>query len=661
MKYLLVVLIAGLFLNGTAAFAQEPQQPATPVEGAELDSLRKLEEAAHDTVIFTSKYIRYTNLGLLKDSTQTVPIDTTLNRFHNYNIMNQPERPTVNLGNLGVPYREMLFNPSKSIGFDPGFHSMDIYRLTQDSLRYYRARTPFTSLYYVNGTQAEQVFRVIHTQNIKPNWNVGADYFRVGARGIYRNQNADHLNAAVFTWYESPKKRYNILVNGLFNTLKAEENGSVLNDSIFTAPSTLGAQEETVRLNNTSDPVRQLWKQKGFFLKQFYYIGRIDSVFKDSASKILPTQRMSHSLSYSSDLYRFYKNDDDPYNVFPDVENDAALVIDSTKVRNLRNEFMYSFYLRGRSVSFIKNEVKLDVGLQHDLYRYEQMDENHKLSFQNITAKGNIGYRFSNRVNVNGDFQQIIQGRNAGDYLYDAKVQFMLSRSVGRIVLGAYAQNKSPEEIYERSSYTYQNWNNNFDKTKINNLSFAYSNPKFRFNAKAEYFLLTNYLYFAETIFPNVIEPRQEGGNISVLKLSLGKKFSFSKFNLESFAVYQKTDYQDLLRTPEFYTYNSFYYGNSFFKKALTANLGFDVRFNTSFTAPSYAVNISQFYNGYPARYSSYPIVDLWARFALRRANIFVRYDYANQGLLSKGYYTVNRYPMPNTLFKYGVMWNFYD
>ena len=146
-----------------------------------------------------------------------------------------------------------------------------------------------------------------------------------------------------------------------------------------------------------------------------------------------------------------------------------------------------------------------------------------------------------------------------------------------------------------------------------------------------------------------------------MLKLTLSKRFRIGKFNMENFVVYQKTDYQDLLRTPEFYTYNSVYFSNSYFKKALFADLGFDVRLNTPYTASSYAVNISQFYNGYPVKFSSYPVVDLWARFALRRANLFVRYDYANQGLFSKGYFTVNRYPMPSALFKFGVSWSFYD
>lgn len=661
MRYLFVVCTAVLLF---AAGSVKAQQPKTPDQGAELDSLRKLEERSRDTVIFNSKYIRYTTLSLLSDSTQTVPIDTSLNRFQMYNVLIQPERPTVNLGNLGLPYQEMLFSPSKSIGFDAGFHSMDIYLLTEDSIKYFRARTPYTSLYYAgdySGGGPEQVFRVVHSQNIKHNWNVGADYYRIGAPGIYRNQKSDHLNAALFTWYESPKKRYNLLANARFNTLKADENGALVNDTIFTAPSTLGTTEEAVKLNNTSDPTKQIWKQNGFFIKQFYYIGRIDSLVKDSASRILPTQRISHSLSYTSDLYRFYKDDADPYNVFPDISGDQTVVIDSTSVKNIRNELMYSFYLRGRSVKFIKNELKLDVGLQHDFYKYEQMGE--RTSFQNITFKGNLGYRFSNRVSVNGNLQQIIQGKNAGDFLYDAKFRFLLSRSVGRIILGAYSQNKSPERIYEHLNYTYQNWDiaGGFDKTKVNNLSFAYENPKFRFNARADYYLITNYLYFEGSTFPNEIVPRQEGGNISMLKVSVNKKFVFGRFNLESFAVYQKTDNESIIRTPEIYTFNSFYYSNKYFKGALRGDLGFDVRFNTSFTAPSYDINTSQFYNGYDVKYSSYPIGDVWGRFALRRANIFVRYNYVNQGLFSKGYYTVNRYPMPNSLVRIGLVWNFYD
>jgi len=654
MKYYLFLI--GFILAFTANAQVRPS--AGRKNSDALDSLRKLEEEKQDTVIFTAKFIRYTTVGLLKDSTQTLFLDTTLAHFHHYNPLIQPDRPTINLGSIGLPGRELLFNPRKTIGFDPGFHSLDFYRLNQDSIKYYRARTPFTSLYYVNGTLKEQTFKVTHSQNIKPNWNIGANYFRYNNLGFYTNQNASDLSAAVFTWYESPKKRYNLLVNGLFNTLKNAENGATVQD-VFGEFESNRNISPAVKLSGTN-PVKHTWKQKNWFLKQFYYIGRLDTAKNaDSVFSVRPTQRLSHQFSYNNDSYTFLKNQDDTYKVFPDRTDDVAYVKDSTTLKHVSNEFRYSFYLRGRSLSFVKNELKLDVGIQHDFYKYQQMGPLN--SFQNVTLKGDLGYRFSDRININGQVNQITVGRNAGDYLYESEAQIQLSQSVGRIILGAYIQNKSPEALYETSNYFYNNWDNkNFDNTKINNLSFAYLNSKYKFSAKAEYYLIGKYLYYAETD-TNQIAPVQAGNLINMLKLTARKDFHFGRFNLESHVAIQKSDFQKILLTPELYTFNSFYYKRRF-SKSVAAHLGFDVRWNSKFTSPAYAINVSQFYVPNDAvKFDSFPVVDGWAEFALNRANLFLRYDYANQGLFSRGYYTVNRYPMPGSLFRFGVQWNFYD
>ena len=302
--------------------------------------------------------------------------------------------------------------------------------------------------------------------------------------------------------------------------------------------------------------------------------------------------------------------------------------------------------------------MKLDVGLQHDFYKYNQLG--YSTNFQNITLKANAGYQFSDRVSISAKLQQIAQGRNVGDYIYDAQTQILLSRSVGRIVLGAFLQNKSPQQTFQRANYTYHQWENDFKRTKTNNLSFAYINPKFGINAKADYYLIANHLYFEAAADSFQIRPVQFDKNINLIKLTLSKRSTFGKFNLENFLVYQKTDFTSVLRTPEIYTYNSFYFGARIFKSIFT-NLGFDVRWNSPFPASSYAINVSQFYNGESVEFDSYPILDVWAKFALKRANIFLRYDYINQGLFSKGYYTINRYPMPDKLLKFGVTWNFYD
>lgn len=647
------------------AFAQRPiraeGQGGQMGQMGELDSLRKQGPGAEDSIVYTAKHIRYTNLSLLKEGTQTRAIDTSLFNFQNYSPLYKPDRPTIGLGSAGLAYRELLFRPSKTIGFDAGFHSLDGYRLSQDSIKFYRAKTPYTELYYVNGRIQEQTFKVIHSQNVKPNLNVGANFNRLSADGFYVNQKADQLNAALFAWYESPKKRYNVLGDVIFNTIKAGENGSTTNIAVFKSKS-LDKMAEGVHLKTTgADRPLQTWSQTQLFLKQSYYIGRMDSLADaDSSSRILPTQRLSHALTYTRDQYKFFRNEEDVFGAFPILPSRSfTLTKDSTRVSDLRNEFSYSFYLRGKALSFIKNELKLDLGIQNDLYHYEQLD--YKTNFSNTSLKAGLSYRFSDKVSIDADLNQIAQGRNFGDFLYEANTSFLLGKSIGRIVLGAYVQNKSPEQMYERVNYQYHSWDTDFDKTKVSNLSFLYENAKFKLAAKAEYFLVSNYLYYKETTSAKQIVPDQFGTNINLLKLTLSKDFKFGKFNLDNYVVYQKTDFQDVLRTPEIYTYNSFYYASRLFK-VLYTNVGFDVRFNTPFKAPAYAINVSQFYNDNASlEYSTYPVVDFFIKATLKRTNLFLKYDYANQGLLSEGYYTVRGYPMQDKLLKFGLSWKFYN
>jgi hypothetical protein len=210
-------------------------------------------------------------------------------------------------------------------------------------------------------------------------------------------------------------------------------------------------------------------------------------------------------------------------------------------------------------------------------------------------------------------------------------------------------------------NYQYHQWDKSFEKSKINNLSFLYENTKLRLAGKAEYFLLNNYLYFKETSLAKQIEPVQFSSSINLLKITLMKDFKFGKFNINNYLVYQKTDFQDVLRTPEIYTYNSFYYASRLFE-VLHTNVGFDVRFNTPFKAPAYAINVSQFYNdNQPVEYSTYPVIDIWIKATLKRTNLFLKYDYINQDIFSRGYYTVKKYPMQDKLLKFAVSWKFYN
>jgi hypothetical protein len=666
---ILFLMVAGL-LAGRSAFAQtEPSDPSSETErqdgSGEIDSLRRAEEEAQDSVVFTAKYIRYTLRRYLDDSIYTVPLDTSLRNLQNYNPQYDPYAPSLNLGNFGLSTRDMLFSQRKNIGFDAGFHSLDRFLFTQDSVKYYRARTPFTQLWYISGSQPEQFFQLTHTQNIKPNWNVGAVYRRIGANGIYQAQRADHTNVMAFTWYYSPNGRYNLTASAIYNTLKAGENGSIADDNFFITnkPQLSGALIGPTKLRSAGgNRPAQTWKRNEFSFKQSYNVGRIDSLGNDSLRAILPTQRFSHEFTYSTNRFRFFRNESqiDTARVFPTgmVPDSVILTRDSTHYSRLSNEFRYSFYLRGSSVSFIKNEMKLDVGLRHEFYHYDQLGDS--TSFQNTTLLANAGYRFSDRVQLEADLQQIVQGRDAGNFLYQATTSFQLSKAAGRILLGAYVLNRSPEQIFEKVNYQFHKWNLKLNNSKTSNLSFEYENTALRLRAKAEYFLLNNYIYLAETSTPRQVSPVQLSTNINLLKMSAGNVLTYRKLTLENYFVYQKTDYQDVLLTPEAYLYTSFYRSQRFFR-SIDTQIGLDSRYNTPFNMPWYAVNIGQFYSGRAADYEMYPVVDVWLKASLRRATLMLKQSFINQGLFSNGYYTVNRYPMPNRLFVFGVKWNFYN
>lgn len=692
-KYILLLL---LFSSARLAFAQSPTNPnyQTPQQRAnygrdtasaktpgrqltgdqEIDEERKKEEKARDSVIFTSKFIKVTNEHLLTDSTQVFPLDTGLVNFENYSPLYQPRDPKIYLGNLGLAERDLLFEPRKTIGFDVGQHSFDAYLLLPQDIQYYKARVPYTDLQLFAGGTTEQVFKVLHTQNVNPQLNIGVNLNFIGSRGFYPNQNVGDFTGAVFSWYESKSKRYNLLANLTFNNLKAPENGSVQNDSLFTAPPSstyTTAQNQPVRLYNSNDNI----KNTGFYIKQFYYIGKIDSTQK--GTKVLPTQRVSYAFYYNTNKFIFHQNEQDLYNVFPDYFYSSTYSKDSLVVNHLQNAFSYSFYYRGKSGIFAKNELKLDLGLVQDLYsykqyvadtavsntlgRYIQNDKKQSNSFQDLTLKARAGYKFSDRILLDVDLQQVGQGRDFGDFLYDAKMTLSGGRKAGRIILDAYSQSSTPPLVYTDWISNHYIFHNSFHNQKTTGLSFNYINDALKLDMKVEYFLINDYLYF--TAQPNGIDatPTQLSAPINLLKLSLGKNLSWRDWHFDNYIVYQKSDYQSTLRTPSLYTYTSLSHSQFLFG-VLHSNVGVDVRYNTPYAAPSYAVGLGQFYNSNPnLTFSSYPVASVFFKATLIRTNIFIQYDYANQGLFSKGYYMVDRYPGPNRLLKIGVSWSFYN
>jgi hypothetical protein len=644
----------------------------------QIDTLRKKEQNGKDSIVFSSKFIRVTAERYMNDSTVTFPLDTGLTNFENYSPLFQPKSPKISLGWLGTAERNLLLEPTKTIGFDVGLHALDAYLWTPQNIQYYRARVPLTLLsVYYSGVK-EQDFRIVHTQNINKYWNIGFNLNFIGSRGVYAtqviSQNVSNTTGDVYTWHESKNKRYNLLAALVFNNLKSPETGSILNDSLFTSKAgSFDKTTERVRLPNTYEN----WKTTSIYIKQFYYIGHVDTAkTKGIADEIKPTQRVSYTFNYNTQKYEFLSNDIDIYHVFPDYYFASNRSRDSLSLHHLQNDFSYSFYLRGKGGQFAKNEFKLDVGLTHDLYSYQQLvsdsttnstgvrvrqiDQLRNKSFEDVTLKGKATYRLSDKLGLELTINQIAVGRDFGDFLYEGKALISGSKKTGRIILDGYTQSSTPPLVYTDWVSNHYIFSNAFKNQKTTSVSFNYINDALQIDLKAEYFLISDYLYFASPSGGVDATPMQLSSPVNLLKFSAGKNLTLGNWHFDNYVVYEKTDYQSTLRIPSLYTYSSLYYNTLLFQ-VLHSAMGINVRWNSAYVAPSYATGLGQFYNGANVTFSSYPVASVYFKATIQHTNFFLMYDYANQGLFSKGYYTVNRYPQQDAALKVGISWYFYN
>ncbi len=249
------------------------------------------------------------------DSLKSSVLDSSINDFNR--IYSVPAY-YVTLGNNGTAAFPVLFSPILKAGWDAGFHAFDVYMYSIENTRFFKTTKPFTQLTYLLGSGKEQVINVLHTQNIKPNWNAGIDYRLISSPGFFQTQNTNHNNYRFFSNYQGKRKRYAAYLLLLGNKINSSENGGIQNDSFlldpnrkkrFAVPVNLGGDvEETFNVFSTKVNTGNFYSNFTAFFRQSYDFGIKDSlIINDTTTEYLfyPKFRFQHTLNYSSYTYRF--------------------------------------------------------------------------------------------------------------------------------------------------------------------------------------------------------------------------------------------------------------------------------------------------------------------------------------------------------------------
>ena len=297
------------------AFAQEDPMPVTRgnttitnrniVQKKDSTGFQQRDDLK-DSITISYRYL---------DAIKRYSLDSAVNDFDKY--FSVPSSYQY-LGNNGAAAFPLIYKPFDKAGWDAGFHAFDIYKFTIEDTKFYKTTRPFSLLGYQLASGKEQMIQAQHTQNIKPNFNAGFDYRLINAPGLFINQNNNHNNVRFFSSYQGKKKRYNAYFVLVSNTIRASENGGIVNDSFLLNPNTKDRFGIDVNMGNASQFFQNpfstnirtgnIYKNSSIFLQQSYDLGKKDSIaVNDSTTEYLfyPRLRVQHSITYSSYKYNF--------------------------------------------------------------------------------------------------------------------------------------------------------------------------------------------------------------------------------------------------------------------------------------------------------------------------------------------------------------------
>jgi hypothetical protein len=162
--------------------------------------------------------------------------------------------------------------------------------------------------------------------------------------------------------------------------------------------------------------------------------------------------------------------------------------------------------------------------------------------------------------------------------------------------------------------------------------------------------IIKNYIYF-----DTLAVPRQDDSTIRYASADLFFRIKISRFRLENFTRYAYA--LRIINVPEIFNHSRIYLESWLFKKALLAQIGFDLFYRSRYYANAYMPITQQFYlnNNFPVE--SFLTGDIFLNVKVKSVIGFVKMSNVNQA----NYFITPWYPGMPRNFEFGIRWMFFD
>jgi len=677
----LIALLAALFW-GASALAQNPLGRFGNIggggAGGKGDSLQHRKE---DTITINFRYL---------DSSRYQKLDSSI-----YDLGNKIPRPNtwINLGNFGTAAKSLVFNPRMLSGWDPGWHSYDLYLFTPEETRFFHTTKPYTEMGYMLASRGEQYIDIFHTQNIRPNWNFAFEYRLINAPGSFQNQNSNHNDYRLNSWYQSKNKRYQNFFILVASHLNASENGGITNpkdlDSTqYSNQNTLPVYFGQNLVQATNNPFQSLvttgmkYNQATFLMRQQYDLGQKDSIVTDSSVIPLfyPRVRLEHTIAYSTYNYIFkdyytpgvYTLDTIFYkqNLGMGYVGGADTVIRQDMWHNLSNDFsVYTFPDAHNPHQFLKLGAALELlkgKFDTSLLLSSKLITSHQVSNQNVFAHAEYRNKTRNQKwDIEAYGRLYLNGLDAGDYNGYISLRRLISRDLGYFEAGFENSNRTPGFTFDRaSSFNIDTTakKQNFLKENTTHLFASLDIPQHQLSLTGSYYLLSNYAYVT-----NYYQEKQQGALFNVLQITLRKQFTiYRHWKWRTLTTLQQVAGSSPVHVPLIVSNNQIGYDGNFGFHNLNISFGTELRYISSYNADGYSPVTDAFYTQGSVLRQKLPDINLYLHLRIRSFTAYVQGENINAMAFKPngfGWYNNNfvapGYPEQGLIIRVGIFWGF--
>lgn len=551
----------------------------------------------------------------------------------------------------------VYFDRTKRVD-DPFGTVFDAFTITPQTVKYYNTTTPFSRIWYKKGFTTyheDNDLSVLITGNFNRRANVGFEMNYLTSAGHYANQAGKTYNGSVWGSYNGT--HYAMHAAFMWNRLSVFDNGGLKDIS-----------ELAGKLNSSDIPVRMNGMAGFRYLAGYMNHSYSLTVDREVNDTVIPVPVLTFNYTFeTNNSNRRYIEHTANQGFYDTCFVNSRSTRDSSDVLTIKNTFAVTFEeafnqkLKFGATVYAYNECQRHMLLDTDTF--PQQDSIFRYHWTNNTFVGGALYKNQGKwVRYGFDGDVCVLGYKIGEFRVGGHLNsdFRLGKDTMYLSAKAEVKNETPGYYWQHYYSNHLWWDNTFRKTyRIHaQARVAYPTQWVKPMLQFDFENLSNGIYFADGA------PQQQDGHTQLIAARAQLDLTTPWINLENRVVYQHSTNPTVVSVPAVTLYHNLYYHGSWFRHAMDAQIGVDMRYFTSYYAPVFDPASGQFASQTDTKVGNYPVLNVYANFWVRmlRLRFFAQYQHFNRLFMktNTNCLTMPGYAINPDVFKAGIVWQFY-